>query len=73
MGKLSAGVITVTPFQQNCTILFDDADKTGVVIDPGGLGQIEVHHRRGVGGIETRERVAVELAQALCRQERFGA
>ncbi|MEX0344288.1 MAG: MBL fold metallo-hydrolase [Rhizobiaceae bacterium] len=36
MGKLSAGVITVTPFQQNCTILFDDADKTGVVIDPGG-------------------------------------
>lgn len=36
MGKLSAGVITVTPFQQNCTILFDDADKTGVIIDPGG-------------------------------------
>ncbi len=36
MGNLSAGVITVTPFQQNCTILFDDADNTGVVIDPGG-------------------------------------
>lgn len=36
MGKLSAGIIPVTPFQQNCTILFDDADKSGVVVDPGG-------------------------------------
>ena len=36
MGNLSAGVVPVTPFQQNCTILFDDAEKVGVVIDPGG-------------------------------------
>lgn len=36
MGNLSAGIIPVTAFQQNCTILFDDADKTGVVVDPGG-------------------------------------
>lgn len=36
MGRLNAGIVPVTPFQQNCTILFDDAEKTGVVIDPGG-------------------------------------
>ena len=36
MGQLNAGVVPVTPFQQNCTILFDTDDKTGVVVDPGG-------------------------------------
>ena len=36
MGELRAGIIPVTPFQQNCTILFDEADKRGVVVDPGG-------------------------------------
>ena len=36
MGELRAGIIPVTPFQQNCTILFDDASKRGVVVDPGG-------------------------------------
>lgn len=36
MGKLQAGIIPVTPFQQNCTILFDDETREGIVIDPGG-------------------------------------
>jgi len=36
MGRLNAGIIPVTPFQQNCTILFDEDSKAGVVIDPGG-------------------------------------
>lgn len=36
MGQLNAGIVPVTPFQQNCTILFDADDKTGVVVDPGG-------------------------------------
>ncbi|MDJ1462469.1 MBL fold metallo-hydrolase [Nitratireductor sp. GZWM139] len=36
MGNLRAGVIPVTPFQQNCTILFDEEAKVGVVVDPGG-------------------------------------
>ncbi len=36
MGQIQAGVIPVTAFQQNCTVLFDSDSKTGVVIDPGG-------------------------------------
>lgn len=36
MGRLQAGIIPVTPFQQNCTILFDTETKEGVVVDPGG-------------------------------------
>lgn len=36
MGKMQAGVIPVTPFQQNCTILFDEDSREGVIVDPGG-------------------------------------
>ncbi|MGB3390046.1 MAG: MBL fold metallo-hydrolase [Pseudaminobacter sp.] len=36
MGQLNAVIVPVTPFQQNCTILFDAADLSGVVVDPGG-------------------------------------
>lgn len=36
MGEMRAGIIPVTPFQQNCTILYDEDDKSGVVVDPGG-------------------------------------
>jgi hydroxyacylglutathione hydrolase len=36
MGQLNAGIIPVTPFQQNCTILFDETEMVGVVVDPGG-------------------------------------
>jgi glyoxylase-like metal-dependent hydrolase (beta-lactamase superfamily II) len=28
--------VPVTPFQQNCAILFDEASKKGAVVDPGG-------------------------------------
>jgi glyoxylase-like metal-dependent hydrolase (beta-lactamase superfamily II) len=34
--NLRAGIVQVTPFQQNCTLLWDDETKRGVVIDPGG-------------------------------------
>jgi glyoxylase-like metal-dependent hydrolase (beta-lactamase superfamily II) len=34
--QLSAQIVPVTPFQQNCCILFDVEEKVGVVIDPGG-------------------------------------
>lgn len=36
MGNLNAHVIPVTSFQQNCTLLFDDETKKGVLVDPGG-------------------------------------
>ena len=36
MGQLRGAVIPVTPFQQNCTILWDDDSKRAVVVDPGG-------------------------------------
>ncbi|WP_163268763.1 MBL fold metallo-hydrolase [Chelativorans alearense] len=36
MTTLKAAIVTVTVFQQNCTILFDDEEKKGVVVDPGG-------------------------------------
>lgn len=36
MTMFKAAIIPITPFQQNCTILFDDGEKRGVVIDPGG-------------------------------------
>ncbi|HEY8382576.1 MAG TPA: MBL fold metallo-hydrolase [Microvirga sp.] len=33
---LRAAIIPVTPLQQNCTLLFDDATKRAAVVDPGG-------------------------------------
>lgn len=36
MGQLQAIIVPVTPFQQNCTIVFDKDTKKGVVVDPGG-------------------------------------
>ncbi|MCA1490877.1 MBL fold metallo-hydrolase [Sinorhizobium alkalisoli] len=33
---LQAGIIPVTHFQQNCTVLFDSETKDGVIVDPGG-------------------------------------
>jgi hydroxyacylglutathione hydrolase len=39
---LKAAIIQVTPFQQNCTLIWDDETKTGAVVDPGGdLDRIE--------------------------------
>ncbi len=35
-GTPRAGIIPVTPFQQNCTLIWDDATKVGAVVDPGG-------------------------------------
>ena len=34
--RLRGAVIPVTPFQQNCAILWDDASKRALVVDPGG-------------------------------------
>lgn len=36
MTQLNVQVVPVTPFQQNCSIIFDAVSKTGAVVDPGG-------------------------------------
>src|SRR5215470_5599503 len=39
---LQAGIVPVTLFEQNCTLLWDEATKRGAVVDPGGdLDRIE--------------------------------
>lgn len=48
MSQLQALIIAVTPFRQNCTILYDTDTKAAVVIDQGGdaaeiLAAIEQH------------------------------
>lgn len=35
-GALAIQIVPVTPFQQNCCLLFDEDTLTGVVVDPGG-------------------------------------
>jgi hydroxyacylglutathione hydrolase len=36
MGALKGGIVPVTPFQQNCLLLWDDETKAAAVVDPGG-------------------------------------
>src|ERR1700689_2508343 len=36
MTSLRGAIIPVTPFQQNCAILWDDETKCALVVDPGG-------------------------------------
>lgn len=36
MAKLAIAIVPVTPFQQNCTIIYDEQTKEGIVVDPGG-------------------------------------
>ena len=54
MGRLQAGIVPVTPFQQNCTILFDEETKKGVVVDPGGDIQsiLDVISKNGLSILE---------------------
>jgi len=42
MTQARALIIPVTPFQQNCTLVWSQASKRGAIIDPGGdLAKIE--------------------------------
>ena len=48
---LKAAIVQVTPFQQNCTLIWDEATKVGAVVDPGGdLDKIE--HAIAEAGIQ---------------------
>lgn len=39
---LKAAIVQVTPFEQNCTLIWDEQTKVGAVVDPGGdLDRIE--------------------------------
>ncbi len=40
MAQLQAGIIPVTPLQQNCTVLFDLESREGVLVDPGGDAEV---------------------------------
>ena len=40
--SLKIAIVPVTPFEQNCTLMWDDVTKIGCVVDPGGdLDRIE--------------------------------
>jgi hydroxyacylglutathione hydrolase len=40
--KTRATIVPVTPFQQNCTLVWNEADNRGAIVDPGGdLANIE--------------------------------
>src|SRR5712671_4571385 len=34
--RLRGAIVPVTPFQQNCAILWDETSNAGMVVDPGG-------------------------------------
>jgi hydroxyacylglutathione hydrolase len=36
MTQFRVAIIPVTPFQQNCALVYDDESKRGAVVDPGG-------------------------------------
>jgi len=36
MANLQVAIVPVTAFQQNCTLMWDEETKRGVVVDPGG-------------------------------------
>jgi len=46
---LQAGIIPVTHFQQNCTVLFDTDTKEGVIVDPGGDVDVILETIKGNG------------------------
>ncbi|MBV8525087.1 MAG: MBL fold metallo-hydrolase [Acetobacteraceae bacterium] len=81
MATLAAATIPVTPFQQNCSLVFDRDSKTGVVVDPGGdvdriLAAIERHGVTVQSILLTHSHIdhaggAAALARALA--ERQGA
>ncbi|QFR32782.1 MBL fold metallo-hydrolase [Ancylobacter sp. TS-1] len=75
MPDLKVAIVPVTPFQQNCSIVWDETTKRGAVIDPGGdiarilaaLEELEVNAEKIVlthGHID-HAAGAAELAETL--------
>jgi len=75
MHQLRGAILPVTPFQQNCAILWDDASKRGFVVDPGGEAEriVAAIDRLGLSierillthGHVDHAGAAAELAEAL--------
>lgn len=76
---LKAAIIPVTPFQQNCALLWEEATGRGVVVDPGGeverilsaLGELKVTPERILltHGHADHAAGAAELREALTRAQ----
>ena len=50
---LKAAIVRVTPFEQNCTLIWDERSKVGAVVDPGGdLDRVEQGIRQAGISIE---------------------
>jgi glyoxylase-like metal-dependent hydrolase (beta-lactamase superfamily II) len=50
---LKAAIVRVTPFEQNCTLIWDESSKKGAVVDPGGdLDRVEEGIRQAGISIE---------------------
>jgi len=51
--RLNAAIVPVTPFQQNCTLLWDPETMKGAVVDPGGdLDRLEDAIKQSGASIE---------------------
>jgi hydroxyacylglutathione hydrolase len=83
MPGLKAALVPVTPFQQNCAILWEEATRRGAVIDPGGeveriLAAIDRHGVRPEKILLTHGHIdhaggAAALKEALRGRARAGA
>jgi glyoxylase-like metal-dependent hydrolase (beta-lactamase superfamily II) len=73
--SIAAAIIPVTPFQQNCALVWDEETKEGVVVDPGGDAE-RIQDAIQQAGVQVRRILlthghldhagaATELAQAL--------
>jgi hydroxyacylglutathione hydrolase len=83
MPGLKAALVPVTPFQQNCAIVWEEATRRGAVIDPGGeveriLAAIDQHGVRPEKILLTHGHIdhaggATALKEALQQRARAGA
>ena len=73
MGQIQAGIIPVTPFQQNCTILFDDETREGVIVDPGGDVDVILHLPVRSGAFAVRPDAGNLRKRARRHELAFGA
>jgi hydroxyacylglutathione hydrolase len=82
MPGLKAAIVPVTPFQQNCAILWEETTKRGAVVDQGGeveriLAAIDQHDVRVEKIVLTHGHIdhaggAAALREALARRARPG-